>query len=61
MTMSVARLALGGRAEHGGDVVEALDVGLGCEIQINDDSPANASFRLFSVLLPLQVFHDDSP
>ncbi len=34
MAVRVAGLAFGGRAEHGRHVVEAFDVGLGCEIEV---------------------------
>ena len=58
VAVGMAGLAFGGRAEHGGDIVVAFDVGLLREIQIAAvglDSPANASFRLSSVLLPLSA------
>ncbi len=55
--MAVPGLAFRRGTEHRRHVVVAFNIRLGCEIQvaaIRLGSPANASFRLVSVLLPLR-------
>src|SRR5579859_2941995 len=56
MAVGVAGLALGGRAEHGSDVVIALDVGLLREIEIAAVGLALASERGFQITLGLRAF-----
>jgi hypothetical protein len=53
MPVSMASLALGSRAEHGGDVVEALDLGLLGEIEIAADRLDLAGKRVLKILLGL--------
>jgi hypothetical protein len=53
MTVRVPGLALGSRAEHGGDNVEALDVGLLGEIEIAAVRLALAGKRVLQILLGL--------
>src|SRR6266436_7431410 len=53
MTVRVPGLALGSRAEHGGDNVEALDVGLLGEIKIAAARLALAGERFLQILLGL--------
>jgi hypothetical protein len=57
MPVSMASLALGSRAEHGDDVVVALDLGLSGEIEkaaVPCISLANAFLRFCSVSVPLR-------
>src|SRR5258708_32617866 len=54
IAVRVPGLALGSRAEHGGDIVEALDVGLLGEIEIAAASPASPRGRLLQMLLGLR-------
>src|SRR6266852_745791 len=53
MAVRVPGLALGSRAEHGGDIVEALDVGLLGEIEIAAVRQALAGKRVLQILLGL--------
>src|SRR5882724_7969354 len=50
MTVRVPGLALGSRAEHGGDIVEALDLGLRGEIEIAADRLDLAGKRALKIL-----------
>jgi hypothetical protein len=55
VAVRVAGLAFGGRAEHGRDIVVALDVRLGREVQVTTVGlrlAGKASFRFCSVWLP---------
>ena len=64
VAVRVAGLALGGRAEHGGDVVVALDVGLLREIEIAAVGLALAGERCLQVVFGLGSFelgHGASP
>ncbi len=63
MAMRVAGLALGRRAEHRRDVVEAFDVGLGGEIQIAPVGLRLAGKRVLQVLFRLTSLeiHDITP
>ena len=56
VAVSMARLAFGGRAEDGGGVVEAFNVGLLCEVKIAAVGLALAGERLFEVLFGLAAF-----
>jgi hypothetical protein len=61
MAMRVAGLAFGGRAEHGGDIVVAFDVGLLGEIQIAAIGLRFAGKRGLEIALCLgtfQIAHD---
>src|SRR5713226_23967 len=53
MAVRVPSLALGSRAEHGGDIVEALDLGLLGEIEIAAVRLALAGKRVLQILLCL--------
>ena len=53
MAMGVAGLAFRGRAEHGGDIVVAFDIGLLCEIEIASVSLAFAGKGVFQIVLGL--------
>ena len=50
MAVGMAGLAFGGRAEHGGDIVVAFDVGLLCEIEIAAVGLAFAGERVLEIL-----------
>ena len=51
MAVRMAGLAFGRRAEHRGDVVEAFDVGLRCEIQVTTIRLRFAGERVLQILL----------
>ena len=56
VAMCVAGLALGGRAEHRRYVVEAFDIGLGCEVEVTAIRlrlACESVLQILSVLLPL--------
>src|SRR5260221_8705413 len=53
IAVRVPGLALGSRAEHGGDIVDALDVGLLGEIEIAAARPALPRERFLSIFLGL--------
>src|SRR5690606_34025011 len=55
VAVRVARLALGGRAEHRGDVVEALDVGLLREIEVAAVGLALTGERGLQILFGLRA------
>ena len=56
MAVRMAGLAFRGRAEHGGDVVVAFDVGLLCEIEIAAVGLALAGERVLQILCGLRAF-----
>jgi hypothetical protein len=56
VTVRVARLAFRGRAEHGRDVVQPLDVRLGCEIEVAAIRLRLARERILEILLGLAAF-----
>jgi hypothetical protein len=54
--MRVAGLAFRSRAEHGGHIVEAFDIGLRCEIQVTAIRLGFARERILQILLCLAAF-----
>jgi NAD/NADP transhydrogenase alpha subunit len=54
MAVGVAGFAFGGRAEHGGNIVVAFDVGLLCEIEVTAVGLAFTSERGLEVFLGLR-------
>ena len=56
MTVRVARLAFRRRAEHGRDVVVALDVSLGCEIQVTAVGLGFSRKCVFEIAFGLAAF-----
>src|SRR6185437_2333714 len=56
MAMGVAGFAFGGGTEHGGNVVVALDVGLGGEVHVTTIGHRFAGESVFQILLGLGAF-----
>jgi hypothetical protein len=54
--MRMARFAFRGGAEHGRHVVEAFDVGLGCEIEVTTIRLGFAGEGVFQILFGLAAF-----
>ena len=58
MAVGMAGLAFRGGAEHGGDVVEAFDIGLLREIEITAVGLAFAGERVLQILRGLAAFRE---